>query len=214
MKQIILILFIVCYIFQVHAQTEKNRKEFSHYVFPNFNEGTVKKKSGEIIKTLLNYNTITEEMIFLQSGSYMALDKTESIDTVYIQNKTFIPAGKVFYEMATYTRVALFIQHRTEIIPPGSNTGFGTTETSAISNLNNIIRSGGAYQLKLPDDYKLRPKTEYWLKKTGNYINIKNFKQIETVFPQKAGLIKDFVKANKLSFNKPQDVIKLILYCN
>lgn len=204
MKLIVLTLFTVCSIFHVQAQPETNRKELYHYIFPNFTEGTVKKKSGEIIKTLLNYNTITEEMIFQQAGTYMALDKIESIDSVSIQNKTFIPAGKVFYEVATYTPVALFIQHKTEIIPPGNNTGFGTTQTSAVSNLNNIISTGGAYQLKLPDEFKLRPKTEYWLNKDGSYLNIKNLKQVEAVFPQKAALIKDFVKANKLSFNKPE----------
>ncbi|MEJ7829932.1 MAG: hypothetical protein WKF91_17115 [Segetibacter sp.] len=101
-----------------------------------------------------------------------------------------------------------------KIIPPGNNTGFGTTETSATSNLNNLIRSGGAYQLKLPDDYKLISKTEYWLKKNGNYINVKSFKQFEDVFPKKAPFIKDYVKANKLSFKKPDDVIKLVVYCN
>lgn len=144
----------------------------------------------------------------------MAPDKLERIDTVYLQNKKFIAAGKVFYEVTTHTPVALFIQHKTEIIPPGSNMGFGTTETSATTNSINLIRSGGAYQLKLPDNYKLTSKSEYLLKKNGSYINVKNLQQIEAVFPQKAAMIKDFVKANKLSFNKLEDVKKLILYCN
>ena len=99
MNQIVLILFAVCSIFHVQGQTETNSKELYHYIFPKFTEGTVKKKSGKIIKTLLNYNTITEEMIFEQAGTYMALDKIESIDSVSIQDKTFIPAGKVFYEV-------------------------------------------------------------------------------------------------------------------
>ncbi|MBC7426045.1 MAG: hypothetical protein H7321_05870 [Bacteroidia bacterium] len=191
-------------------------KEFYHYVFPDFTEGTVKKKSGEIVKTLLNYNTITEEMIFQQAGTFRAFDNAERIDTVYIQNKKFVPAGMIFYEVATCTPVALFIRHQTEIVSPGNNTGFGTTQTAAISNLNSLHRSGDAYQLKLPDDFKLTSRTEYLLKKNGNYnyINVKNFKQVETVFSEKAALIKDYVKTNKLSFNKSEDVIKLILYCN
>ena len=39
-------------------------------------------------------------MIFEQAGTYMALDKIESIDSVSIQDKTFIPEGKVFYEVS------------------------------------------------------------------------------------------------------------------
>ena len=62
----------------------------------------------------------------------MALDQLETIDTVYIQNRKFIPEGKVFYEVATNTPVALFIQHKSDIIPPGNNTGFGPCQASAI----------------------------------------------------------------------------------
>ncbi|MEJ7829931.1 MAG: hypothetical protein WKF91_17110 [Segetibacter sp.] len=112
MKQIVLILFAVCSFLYVKAQVEINRKELSHYFFPAFIEGTVKKKSGEISKTLLNYNTITQEMIFQEAGTNLALDKIETINTVYLKSKTFVPAGKVFYEVATYTLVALYIQYK------------------------------------------------------------------------------------------------------
>ncbi len=139
MKQIVLFLLAVCLAFQVEAQNQTSVKELNHYTFPDFMEGTVKKKTGETIKTLLNYNTITQEMIFQQSGKYLALDEIESIDSVNLQGKTFVPAKRVFYEVLTYTPVALYIQHKTEVVPPGNNTGFGTTETSAITNLNNLI---------------------------------------------------------------------------
>jgi len=42
-------------------------------------------------------------MVFEQSGQQMAPDKIENIDTVYILDRKFIPAGQVFYEMATNT---------------------------------------------------------------------------------------------------------------
>ncbi len=96
MKQIVLFLLAVCLAFQVEAQNQTSVKELNHYTFPDFMEGTVKKKTGETIKTLLNYNTITQEMIFQQSGKYLALDEIESIDSVNLQGKTFVPANRVF----------------------------------------------------------------------------------------------------------------------
>jgi len=42
---------------------------------------------------------VDEEMIFIQKGSYMALTDLENIDTVLIQNRKFVPVGKVFYEV-------------------------------------------------------------------------------------------------------------------
>lgn len=214
MKQIYILTAAVCFICNSYAQPESPGTALYHYVFPSFIEGTVKQKSGEVNKALLNYNSITEEMIFEQSGRQMALDKTENIDTVFIENKKFIPAGNVFYEVVTPAPVALFIQHKTTVVPPGSNTGFGSSQTSAITSITDLKRAGTAYRLKLPDDYKLLSKTVYWVNKNNSYINIKNAKDVQDLFPDKSGAIKDFVKVGKINFKNPADVIKLIMFCN
>jgi len=214
MKQVLLTISVFCLSCSLYAQSELSGTELYHYVFPDFIKGTVKQKSGEVHDALLNYNSLTEEMIFDQSGQKMALDKLETIDTVYIDNKKFIPVGKVFYEMATNTPVALFIEHKSDIIPPGNNTGFGTSQTSAITNITDMKNSGMVYQLKLPDDYKLTARPVYWLKKNDKFINIKSIKEIEGLFPEKSAAIKDYVKANKINFKNAGDVTKLIEFCN
>lgn len=214
MKNILFSLAACCLFFSLFAQPEINGKEYYNYVFPAFVEGTVKQKSGEVNKASLNYNSLTEEMIFDQSGQKMALDKIETIDTVYIENKKFIPVGKVFYELAANTPVALFIQHKSEILPPGSETGFGTSQTSAITNVNDLKNSGIAYKLKLPDDYKVISKKIYWLKKNNNYYILKSAKNVQDFFPAKADAIKAYIKANKTDLKNDNDVIKLILFCN
>ena len=48
----------------LYAQPELQGKELFHYVFPDFVQGTVKLKSGERHEAILEYNSITEEMIF------------------------------------------------------------------------------------------------------------------------------------------------------
>jgi len=214
MKKVLLTICLALLLKAVIAQEELPGKELSHYVFPAFVDGTVKKKSGEIVKASLNYNTITEEMIFDQAGQKLALDKLEDIDTVYIQDKKFVPFEKVFYEVAANTPVALFIQHKSEIIPPGNNTGFGTSNTSAITNLTDFKTSGSAYKLQLPEDFKIRSKTAFWLRKNNNYALIKTEKNVEDLFPDKADAIKKFVKTNKINFKNPDDLIKLTVFCN
>ena len=100
MKQIILTTSVICILSSLYAQPVVNGKKLYHYVFPSFMEGTVRQKSGEVNKALLNYNSLTEEMIFDQSGQKLALDRTENDDAVYILSRKFIPVGKSFYEMA------------------------------------------------------------------------------------------------------------------
>lgn len=214
MKQFLLTIFLLCLLRALYAQDVQPIEEIQHYVFPSFVEGTVKQKSGEVIKALLNYNTITEEMIFDQAGQKLALDKIESIDTVYIQGRKFIPFENVFYEMATNTPIALYIQYKLEVLLPGGNTGFGSSQTSAITSISDLRTSGIAYKLKLPDDYKMISKTVYWLKKNNNFYIIKNEKNLQDLLPAKADAIKSYVKTNKLSFKNPADIVKVILFCN
>src|SRR4051812_38434987 len=111
MKKFVLITaatFLVCTVF---AQEVNNVKQLTQYLFLDFIEGSVLQKSGTVTKTMLNYNTLTQEMIFQQGDQNLTLDRIWEIDTVFIKDKKFVPADNMFYEVATNTPVALYIQH-------------------------------------------------------------------------------------------------------
>jgi hypothetical protein len=119
MKKLILTIlpaFLFCGLF---AQQDQNVKQLTQYLFPDFKEGRVLQKSGTVTKTMLNYNTLTQEMIFIQGDQYLALDKIGDIDTVFLNNKKFVPGDNMFYEVGTNMPIALLIQHTCDIIPPG-----------------------------------------------------------------------------------------------
>ncbi len=197
----------------VIAQDE-NVKQLTQYLFPEFTEGSVLQKSGTVTKTQLNYNTLTQEMIFKQNDTFLALDKISDIDTVFLNHKKFIPGDNMFYEVATQMPVALLIQHISEIIPPGNETGYGKSQTSAVTNITDLKSGGRAYALSLPDEYSFKNKTAYFVKKDGNYIPVSNIKDVKKVFAGKDALIDDYTKKNKVSFKKDNDVIMLIEFCN
>lgn len=195
------------------AQNEKNI--LSHYLFPEFIQGQVRLKSGTITESRLNYNALTEEMIFENNGKHLAIAKPESIDTIYIQGKKFIPEGKVFYEIFTNLPVPLAIHHQCSVTPPGNPSGFGgTSQTTSISTSSRLFLSGGIYELKLPDDYIIEPYDEFLIKKDNIYFKANNIKQVIKCFPDKSDAIKDFVKLNKTDFKKTDDVKELIIFCN
>lgn len=203
--------FICCNGF---AQADRNVKQLSQYLFPDFAEGSVLQKSGTVIKTMLNYNTLTQEMIFKQGDQYLALDKISEIDTVFLNGKKFIPVNDVFYEAAVNAPVGLYIQHESDILSSGTETGFGKTQSSAASGLTDLKSSGKAYSLSLTNEYSIKNKTVYLLKKDGNFIIVDNLKDIKKAFTGKENLIDDYAKKNKVSFKKGDDVIKLVEFCN
>lgn len=220
MKNVIVATVFACMSAGVLAQDSTvNSRDVRHYIFSEFLQGTVKKKSGEIISVPLNYNTLTEEMIFERDSQKLALDRLEEIDYVNVDGKIFVPVGKVFYERVTTTPVALYIEHKTDMLPPGKEYGYGKIQTGSIKTVSSLIGSHQVYNLDVPDDYKLMPRSVYWLKKDDQYVNdkyirINSLNKIASVFSQKAESIKEFVKTNHIDFNNPDDVARLIVFCN
>ena len=52
----------------ISSYAQPKFKEVSHYLFPEFTQGVVLMKDGGKNETLLNYNSLTEEMIFENKG--------------------------------------------------------------------------------------------------------------------------------------------------
>ena len=215
MKKLILLSILAISLFKASSQDSVPPvKEVQDYLFKDFTQGTVRKKTGELLQVLLNYNTLTEEMIFEKDGQKLAIAQLEDIDTVYINDKVFVPVGKVFFEKATNTPSALYIEHKNDVIPPGKNIGYGTTQSGSIKTITNLSGTHRLYSLDVPMDYKFTNRTTYWLKNGAGYVPLKNMHAVLSAFPSQSAAIKAFVKTNKISFANDSDVIKLILFCN
>jgi hypothetical protein len=190
-------------------------KLISHYLFPEFTTGKVLMSTGAVKEFKLNYNSLTEEMIFQYNGTNLAIANPELVDTVYILDRKFIHAKKVFYELLENLPVPLFVHYTCIVTPPGKNSGYGgTSQTSAITSTSTVFSSRGMYDLKLPDDYTINPDSEYLLKKDDTYFRISNTNQVIKCFPEKEDAIKQFVKKNNISFKKEEDIRTLIKFCN
>ena len=187
----------------------------SPYLFPEFTTGKIRFKAGTGKDSKLNYNILTEEMVFDNNGTLLAFASPELIDTVYINNKKFIFIEKIFYELIEKLPVSLLQRNFCTLIPPGKSAGYGgTSQTSAIQSNSSFYTSKGTYDLKLPDDYKVQPDFEYVLTKDGTLYRANNISQVVKCFPEKKDTIKEFVKKNKTSFRKTEDMVDLVKFCN
>jgi hypothetical protein len=154
-------------------------------------------------------------MIFETKGKYLALANVGVIDTVYIQNRKFIPVDKVFYEVSVNMKIPLLIRHTCRVIPPGKPTAYGgTSETTSVTIINNFFQSGMVYDLKLPDDYEITSSTGFYLKSQNIFIRIYKLKQVIRYFPDKEKEIIEFIKLNGTDFDNQKDLIDLIIFCN
>ena len=103
------------------------KTEIRHYIFPEFIKGSVLMKSGIKNEAMLNYNALTEEMIFDKNGNKLAIGQLESVDTVYIGSHKFIPQKGRFFEIIYSGKYQLFADHKASIVDPGKPADYGGT---------------------------------------------------------------------------------------
>lgn len=207
MARIIFILLISA----LHVNAQQGIVKLTHYALDNFAPGTVKMKSGAVYQQVLNYNILTEEVIFENGNTLLAVSDQQNIDTVIIAGRTFVPVNKVFYELLDNAKLPLLMEYTYTIREPGTSVGYGiTSSTTSAAAIKDLIQSGGAYSLKLPDNFEVLPGYAFWVRKDGKYMKFGNAQQLAKIFPDKKDKIKELVAGNHTDFSKRNDVILLL----
>jgi len=183
------------------------------YLFTDFSMSQVKMKNGQVYTTLLNYNTITQRMVFIKGNEYLDLTNYQMVDTIYLNDRVFIPVGKVYYEVLLSGPVSLFVQHIGKL--RGKPTAYGrTSQASSNYYLTNVNTIGGTHNLPLPPDYIVEVTTIYWIRKANAWLDFTNKKQFLKLFPEKSTQLKNFIKENRLKIDKPEHLKNLVGYYN
>jgi len=213
MKHIYCILISGLIIISSHAQTKI--QGISPYLFPEFTQGVILMKDGEKNETLLNYNSLTEEMIFENNGKQMAISQRDfaRIDTVYIKDRKFIPSIDLFVETIYDSKWDLLVEHKCDMKQPGKPAGYGgTTETTAVTSYSSFSAGGMAYQLKLPEGYETRSYFYYWLRRDGKLNKFMSMRELKKLFKDKEDLIKPYVKEYNIKYDNQESIVQLIEY--
>ncbi|MDR2065359.1 MAG: hypothetical protein LBP85_06600 [Prevotellaceae bacterium] len=186
------------------------------YIFPDFTEGKVFFKNGTTTSAKLNYNTLTEEMQFVDDKeNIMAISNPQDIDYVIINKKVFYYVSeKSFGELLANNDAAkLCVKRRTEYTETKSQGAYGQSNaTSAITNINatyDFKRS----QLSVLRDLTFKIIDEFLLERNGKFTKITGIRSFFKIFPQYKDEITKFVESNKINFKNEKDLIKLTNYC-
>jgi len=208
-KSILLFLLFTGY-FSLSAQ---QTKEISHYLFPEFVHGTVLMKDGKENPALLNYNAATEEMVFDHNGQILALAEPtlSQLDTVYISNKKFVYHNQKFVELLSSDGYILLAEHKCRVIPPGTPAPYGgTSQTSSVDSYSSWQSGGRMYELKLPDDFQVKPYTVYQLNSGSGWKEIKSMKQLKNGYKKEKARFEKYVSQYKPDYEDQEAVALLI----
>lgn len=214
MKNLILavLISVVSLCLSAQADSVKNREQ---YMFPDFPIGVIKLKTGEKIPLRLNYNVAREKMVFFQNSQVFDLTDYETVDTIYIQKRKFVPVNRVFYETLVNGPVSLFIQHRASIIQPSRPAAYGgTTEVSSSTYITNLRMGGETFRMKNKQEIRVKPDPMMWIRKDNEMYPVVNKKGLLKIFPENKAAVSDFMRQNYLNTENPDDMIKLVRYYN
>jgi hypothetical protein len=211
---IVFIAFLLILSGPANSQTEAY-KDLPQYLYPDFAQSKVKMKAGKDLSLMLNYNLITERMVFFQKDKPYDMLNQSSVDTIYLNGSKFIPYEKVFLEVFPGSNVTFFIEHRGKIQEPGKPAAYGgTSQVSSSTYYNRIEMSGQIFNMKLLNDITVRYDPLYWVRVNNNMASFAGEKQLLKIFPGKEDAIKQFIRKNKLKFDKTEDVLKIWEFCN
>lgn len=209
-KSLVLFLFAMA---MTASHAQNNSVILSHYVLPEFTAGYVLQKNGAKNPSILNYNSLSEEMVFESNGQKMAIAENQlsNIDSVVIQTRKFIRFDGKFVEVLASKDYTLYAEYKCNVTYPPRSTGPGrTSQTSSSEQYSTLGQFGVFYELKLPDGFKIRPYIFYWIKSNGQWNKFKSFKQLQKFYPEQKSNIKEYLKKYDPEILSINDVSRLI----
>ncbi|MCX6330648.1 MAG: hypothetical protein NTZ85_14180 [Bacteroidia bacterium] len=209
---LILMLLIIALNLQAQLDTVSNPAQF---VFPEFSVGVVKMKTGEKIILNLNYNVLTEKMVFKQKNRIYDIVNTDAIDTVYIQEVKFVPMGKAFYEVLVSGPSSLFYQHAGDLKKPSRPAAYGgTTEVSSSTYINNLRLGNDVYRMEKNKEVVIEEKSVIWIRKSNSMYAVTDKKHLFAALPDKKEELKQYIRKNQVKIDNPYQMTDLIKYYN
>ncbi|HLP74939.1 MAG TPA: hypothetical protein VK155_18690 [Bacteroidales bacterium] len=215
LKKLLPVLILALALQEANSQTKPDGSA-PQFLYPEFVKGEIRLKNGKSQFALLNYNTVSEQVVFRQDEKIFDLINVENIDTVYIFKSKFIPsASRFYYELLLPGKVPLFLQHKGTLLPPGKPGAYGTTsQVSSSTYLSSTQLQSGYYNLKLPEDYDVKVDPVFWVRKDTIMASFISEKQFLKIFPGSADDLKRYIKQDRIRFDRVQDVIRLLTWMN
>lgn len=213
MKRLFPILLLCTYGLLSYPQTSE--KQLSAYIFPEFVQGKVLMKTGLSYNALLNYDVLTEEMVFANKGNVLAIadEEVELVDTIYIAGKKFVTLNHKFVEILYNSSAILYAGYKCNLSNQGKPGAYGdTSQTSAIATASLFYSGTNRYDLSSSDRYQTKPYTWYWLMKNGKLSRFINIKQLSNLYRDKDEKFKAYLKENNVNFDNQEDIVSLISY--
>ena len=183
------------------------------YFYSQFVQGKVVLNNNQILTAMLNYNMLSNEIEFLRGNDTLILIQKRDLKHVIAESDTFVYMSgymKLIYnqKLKVYCKDKINLK---EILKKGA---MGAVNRSAgISSSNFDDEFGGIpYYLIAPDDMVFKREVLCYIATPNGTLEPFKRANILMLFRYHRTEINRYIKANKINFEKQEDVIKLAEY--
>lgn len=185
------------------------------YVFDDFITGSVKMKSGSVSVAPVNYCSYDQSIIFKDGSRTMTLVGLENVDSIFIANQIFVPFEDKVYEVTDDRgKVQLYVSYVSKMVPWTSTTDKNGSTMKLNKETSNTISSVYVNR-PYKGEFSIQVMKKFWLKSFNKLHKANSVKDFLKVFKEATNpSIEEYAKANKIDFEKEEDLIKLVDFAN
>jgi hypothetical protein len=184
------------------------------YYYPKFTTGEIVFKEGKKIVVDMNYNRLFDQMLYINhKDDTLALADEKTIKFIAILKDTFY-YDNGYVRIVTDHDFVKFAEKQVWIVADIRKIGTHNTpkNTVAITSFTAFTTGTDAAKSKdliLNEDIVLRKETQYYFGNAYNNFVRAGKKRIEGLFPKEELSIANYLKKNKVDFDKKEDLEKL-----
>jgi len=184
------------------------------YYYPQFTNGKVFLRDGSRAGAKMNYTRLYDQMLFIDPrGDTLALADEKTIKFIIVDKDTLYYDEGYVRLIANYGAVKL-AEKQIWVVADVRKIGTHDTpkNTVAITSLSNYSDATGrakSYDFLINEDIIIRKETQYYFGDENNHFARSGKKKLMLLFPKDQLSLENYLKENKVDFDKKNDIEKL-----
>jgi len=201
----------------ISGQQEQKNK-LPHFLFPSFRKGVIVMKEGRSLSAMLNYNMLEQKMVTENNGSYRYSGDPDLIDTIFIEDRIFVPVNRIFYEIISSGKFTFYVQNRVTFTPQGQEVGYGmksqTVGPTRYKRYESSQLYGEVVYIDPPANGDLKPASVFSVSSGGSMKRFTSARQLMKILPEYKQDIQKYIDTEDVNFKSSGDIALLGDYLN
>ena len=182
------------------------------FLHPQFITGNVFFRNGMIATGKMNYNSLSDQMLFIDpNGDTLALKDEKTIKFIALGDDTFYYVDG-YVRLVTSNNVIKLVERKIWEVADVRKIGSHNrpAATFAVSPLGKITDGfGRTYDLVTDEDWVLRKRSRYYFGDTYDRFLPAAKNNLMSFFPKMQKVLSNYLKENKVNFHKKDDLEKV-----